>query len=53
MDQLADFSLESVKEFMIDRGGRVTNHELVQHFKTYLTNAETKGMSSSLSCMNI
>lgn len=39
-----EFTLDSVRDFMIYRGGRVTNHELVQHFKSFLTNSETKGM---------
>ncbi|KAK8406957.1 hypothetical protein O3P69_007478 [Scylla paramamosain] len=43
MASLSDeFTLESVKDFMVSRGGRVTNHELVNHFKTYLTNPACK-----------
>ena len=38
-----EFSLEAVRDFMIQRGGRVTNHELVQQFKVFLTNTESKG----------
>ncbi|XP_067125739.1 ankyrin repeat domain-containing protein SOWAHC-like [Centruroides vittatus] len=30
------FSLESVKEFIIEKGGKVTNHEIVKHFKVFL-----------------
>lgn len=30
------FSLEAVKNFMIENDCKVTNHELVTHFKSYL-----------------
>jgi hypothetical protein len=32
-----EFTLESVRQFMLAREGRVTNHELVKHFKAWLT----------------
>ena len=38
-----EFTLESVKDFIIEKGGRVTNHELVKHFKLFLTDPATKG----------
>lgn len=38
-----EFTLESVREFMLDKGGKVTNHELVKHFKQFLTDPYTKG----------
>lgn len=38
-----EFTLESVRDFMISRGGRVTNHDLVKHFKVFLTNPACKG----------
>ncbi|KAI9554786.1 hypothetical protein GHT06_020063 [Daphnia sinensis] len=37
-----EFTLESVREFMLERGGKVTNHELVKHFKQFLTDPYTK-----------
>ncbi|KAK8741181.1 hypothetical protein OTU49_002540, partial [Cherax quadricarinatus] len=40
--QVDEFTLESVRDYMISRGGRVTNHELVKHFKVYLTNPTCK-----------
>lgn len=44
MASIADeFTLESVKDFMVSRGGRVTNHQLVNQFKIYLTNPACKG----------
>lgn len=41
--QLDEFTLESVRDYMIFRGGRVTNHDLVKHFKVFLTNPACKG----------
>ena len=38
-----EFTLESVRDFILDRGGRVTNHELVKHFKLFLTDPSSKG----------
>ena len=43
MDSSEDFSLEVVRDFMISRGGRVTNHELVKQFKNFLTHSTNKG----------
>ncbi|KAE8748265.1 hypothetical protein FOCC_FOCC004901 [Frankliniella occidentalis] len=33
-----ELSLEAVKKFMLENGGKVTNHDLVKHFKQFLTN---------------
>lgn len=41
-----EFTLESVREFMLEKGGKVTNHELVKHFKQFLTDPYTKGKKS-------
>ena len=41
MDDL--FSLDSVRDFMLSRGGRVKNHDLVTHFKSYLNDPNRKG----------
>jgi hypothetical protein len=38
-----EFTLESVRAFMLEKGGKVTNHELVKHFKQFLTDPCTKG----------
>lgn len=38
-----EFTVDSVRDFMIEKGGRVTNHELVKHFKQFLTDPYTKG----------
>ena len=39
----SEFTLDSVKEFMLSHGGKVKNHELVTHFKVYLNDPERKG----------
>lgn len=38
-----ELSLESVRDFMIMHGGKVTNHDLVTHFKYFLTNPQNRG----------
>ncbi|RZF42943.1 hypothetical protein LSTR_LSTR004245 [Laodelphax striatellus] len=42
MGSRQDLSLESIREFILQRGGTVTNHDLVKHFKPALTNPETR-----------
>lgn len=39
----SEFTLDSVRDFILQNGGRVTNHELVKHFKIFLTNPLSKG----------
>jgi hypothetical protein len=39
-----EFSVEAIRDFMLQNGGKVTNHELVKHFKGFLTNPETRGI---------
>jgi hypothetical protein len=43
-----DLSLEVIRDFMLENGGKVTNHDLVKHFKGFLTNPETRGIDSML-----
>lgn len=38
-----ELSLESVRDFMLLKGGKVTNHDLVKHFKSVLTNPDNRG----------
>lgn len=38
-----EFTLESVRDFILLNGGKVTNHELVKHFKIFLTDPSSKG----------
>lgn len=40
-----EFTLDAVRHFIIEKGGKVTNHELVKHFKLFLTDPSTKGKS--------
>ena len=37
-----EFTLEAVRQLMLARGGRVTNHELVKSFKRWLTDPSLK-----------
>lgn len=39
----SELSLAEIRKFMLKSGGKVTNHELVKHFKQFLTNPSTKG----------
>jgi len=41
-------SIEAIRDFMLENGGKVTNHDLVKHFKGFLTNPETRGIDSML-----
>ncbi|XP_014680313.1 PREDICTED: ankyrin repeat domain-containing protein SOWAHA-like isoform X3 [Priapulus caudatus] len=36
------FTQDDIRDFLMERGGRAKNHELVTHFKKYLNNPETK-----------
>ncbi|XP_067651053.1 ankyrin repeat domain-containing protein SOWAHC-like [Haliotis asinina] len=40
-----DFTLASVKDFMINNGGRVKNHQLVTHFKAFLNDQSHKAQN--------
>lgn len=48
-----ELSLESVRDFMIMNDGRVTNHDLVTHFKYFLTNPQNRGKSISVTIIVI
>ncbi|KAL3860419.1 hypothetical protein ACJMK2_010543 [Sinanodonta woodiana] len=37
-----EFTLEAVKEFIVNSGGKVTNHDLVTKFKNYLNDPQDK-----------
>lgn len=43
-----ELSLESVRDFMIMNGGKVTNHDLVTHFKYFLTSPQNKGKPTAI-----
>ena len=38
-----EFSLEAVRQFMIDSGGKVKNNQLVTRFKSFLNDPASKG----------
>lgn len=42
----SELSLEEIRNFMLKNGGKVTNHDLVKHFKQFLTDPNTKGIFS-------
>jgi hypothetical protein len=44
----SELSVEAIRDFMLENGGKVTNHDLVKHFKRFLTNPETRGIDSFL-----
>lgn len=39
----AELSFEEILKFMLEHNGRVTNHELVKHFKVFLMNPDMRG----------
>ena len=40
----SELSLDAIRDFMLENGGKVTNHDLVKHFKRFLTDPETRGI---------
>ncbi|XP_072152208.1 uncharacterized protein sowah isoform X1 [Bemisia tabaci] len=42
MDNPEVVTVEAVRNFILHKGGKVTNHELVRHFKGYLTNPDNR-----------
>lgn len=48
MASASDLTVEAVRDFMLLKGGKVTNHDLVKHFKNALTNPDTRGIAFSL-----
>lgn len=39
----SELSLQEIHKFMVINGGKVTNHDLVKHFKKFLTSPTTQG----------
>lgn len=39
----AEFNVEAVKACILERGGRIRNHELVTYFKNFLNHPNDKG----------
>ncbi|TMW49229.1 hypothetical protein DOY81_005684 [Sarcophaga bullata] len=42
MDAPKELSLSEIRKYMLNNGGRVTNHALVKHFKRFLTHPDTQ-----------
>lgn len=45
-----ELSLSEIRNFMLSKGGKVTNHELVKYFKKFLTNPNTQGKWKTVEC---
>lgn len=39
---MSELSIAEIRNFMLANNCKVTNHTLVQHFKRFLTNPETR-----------
>ena len=46
------FDIDVVRDFMLDRNGKVTNHELVTHFKPFLNDPQNRGTTCKLDDMS-
>ncbi|XP_043228197.1 ankyrin repeat domain-containing protein SOWAHA-like [Amphibalanus amphitrite] len=42
MEPPTEFTADSVRDYILSKGGKVTNHELVKHFKPFLTDPVMK-----------
>lgn len=40
----SELSIEEIHSYFLEKGGKVSNKELVKHFKRYLTHHESKGL---------
>lgn len=43
MSPPSELSFEEILKFMLLHNGKVTNHELVKHFKVFLMNPDMRG----------
>lgn len=43
MSHPAELSFDEILKFMLANNGKVTNHELVKHFKVFLMNPDMRG----------
>jgi len=48
----SEINVEAVCQFISSHGGKVKNTTLVSHFKKYLNNPETRGMSMILTSVD-
>lgn len=44
----SELSLEEIRKYLLENGGTARNHDVVKHFKKFLTDPETRGRSKSL-----
>lgn len=44
----SELSLEEIRQYLLENGGTARNHDVVKHFKKFLTDPETRGRSKSL-----
>lgn len=45
-----ELSLAEIRNFMLKNNCKVTNHALVKHFRSFLTNKETQGKLFAAIC---
>lgn len=43
MSPPSELSFDEILKFMLAHNGKVTNHELVKHFKVFLMNPDMRG----------
>lgn len=39
----SELSLEEIRKYLLENGGTARNHDVVKHFKKFLTDPETRG----------
>lgn len=39
----SELSLEEIRQYLLENGGTARNHDVVKHFKKFLTDPETRG----------
>lgn len=39
----SELSLEEIRRYLLENGGTARNHDVVKHFKKFLTDPETRG----------
>ena len=46
---MTEIDADLVRDFIVSRGGKVKNNELVSHFKNFLNDPRTKGINLEIS----
>lgn len=39
----SELSIEEIRKYLLENGGTARNHDVVKHFKKFLTDPETRG----------